>query len=321
MSISFGSAIAVFPFVIYRLLHHEWLILLIDIIMVVGMLVLGSYVYIKRETSRASIVLALLALSGTCAVVYLKGPVLIYWAYPTMVGMYFILQPRLAVSFCGLAALILLPILLSHLEAINVVSILVTIVINNVFAYIFATGMHRQGERLVEMSKQDPLTGAGNRRALSAKLNEVVQAGKRTSQQSSLIMLDVDHFKRINDNHGHSVGDRVLVNIANLISRHIRITDRLYRFGGEEFVILAVDSDIDAASIIAEKLRIKMAEEELLDGYVITVSQGVAVYTEPESANDWLDRADKALYQAKGSGRNVVRYAGVTPSVSVTGVQ
>lgn len=306
MSISFGTAVAILPFVVYRLLQHDWLIALIDVGMVIGMVLLGSYVYFKRETSRTSIMLALLALGGTCAVVYLKGPVLVYWVYPTMVGMYFILQPRLAVVFCGLAVLILLPILLTHLEAINVVSILVTIVINNVLAYIFATGMHRQGERLVEISRQDPLTGVGNRRALSDKLNEVLQANKRTPQQASLIMLDVDHFKRINDNHGHGAGDQVLINMARLISRHIRVTDRLYRFGGEEFVILATDSDISAARSIAEKLRIKVAEEELIDGQVITVSQGVAAYAETELADDWLDRADKALYQAKGSGRNVV---------------
>lgn len=309
MAIAFGSALVVSPFAIYRLIQHDWLVAFIDITMVVGTLLLGFYVYIKHEISHTGTILSVLALSGVCAVIYLKGPSLVYWAYPTMVGMYFILPPGRALIFNGIAVIILTPIIVISLDMAITVVILASLIVNSLFAYIFAVAMHRQRDQLAQMTLLDPLTNTGNRRALDLKLNEMIEVVNRIPQHLSLIVIDVDHFKNINDNFGHAVGDETLINLVNLINKHIRKTDSLYRLGGEEFVVLASGGEVQCAQHVAEKLRALVAKEEIIDGKAITISLGVAEYIKDESADCWLKRADEALYKAKNSGRNIACYA------------
>ena len=99
--------------------------------------------------------------------------------------------------------------------------------------------MHEQSEQLSLLIRKDPLTGVGNRRALEEKLDEYTASQQRTKIVASLIMIDLDHFKNINDVYGHIVGDQVLIKLTEIINSRIRISDNLYRFGGEEFVIIA----------------------------------------------------------------------------------
>ena len=162
-------------------------------------------------------------------------------------------------------------------------------------------------ERLVNF---DPLTGLYNRQAILGKLHELINRAKRYKEDFSLSMLDVDHFKRVNDRYGHLTGDEVLEKIAASIRQNIRDTDIAGRYGGEEFIIILPLADLSYATIVAERLRNIIENAEMKDSagnvFVVTVSQGVSSWEQGEDAHSLISGADEALYKAKGNGRNRV---------------
>ncbi len=161
----------------------------------------------------------------------------------------------------------------------------------------------------VRTSLSDQLTGVGNRVALERHLDREVALNKRYHEPLSVLVLDVDFFKRINDSHGHAAGDCVLKDVARKISSACRETDSVYRFGGEEFVVLLNRTDTEGASVIAERIRqsIAAATTSYAEHRIqATVSIGIATMHEGESVQALFDRADRALYAAKNAGRNRV---------------
>jgi diguanylate cyclase (GGDEF)-like protein len=161
------------------------------------------------------------------------------------------------------------------------------------------------------LSTEDPLTGAGNRRALNKKLDQLVATYRRTAMPMSAILLDLDNFKIVNDAGGHAAGDEVLRRVADIIATRIRLTDNLYRFGGDEFVVLATSATGETAAKLAEDIRDLVARALADIALPVTASLGVAEYIADESVEHWLARADKAMYKAKASGKNTVRFLGV----------
>jgi diguanylate cyclase (GGDEF)-like protein len=128
----------------------------------------------------------------------------------------------------------------------------------------------------------------------------------RNQTPASLLILDLDFFKRVNDKFGHNIGDIVLANLGALLAKRVRKTDRVFRFGGEEFVVLTRNTRLSDGQIIAEQLRAQI-EMELKDPEgALTASFGCAQLHANETADEWFERADKALYQAKERGRNRV---------------
>ncbi|HEY0892218.1 MAG TPA: GGDEF domain-containing protein, partial [Cellvibrio sp.] len=157
----------------------------------------------------------------------------------------------------------------------------------------------------------DPLTLLGNRAALDTALRRELQMAERHQHELSLLMVDVDFFKKINDEYGHHRGDLVLCEIAKGIQSACRGSDITFRYGGEEFVVVLGKTDAERAKIIAERIRQQIAESHIkYNGKTIgtTVSIGIATRhsNEKEHINDLFERADKALYIAKNSGRNCV---------------
>lgn len=158
----------------------------------------------------------------------------------------------------------------------------------------------------------DPLTGLPNRAAWSERLDYEVNAWHQRGNSLSLAMLDLDHFKRINDGYGHLAGDKVLKIIANVLSKRLRPTDFIARFGGEEFVLLMPDSALADALAVGELLREAIAACPFHfkgEPVTITVSMGVAQFQPGERSDLALKRADEALYRAKAAGRNQVQAA------------
>lgn len=156
---------------------------------------------------------------------------------------------------------------------------------------------------------QDPLTGAGNRIALNDNLFREMELAKRHNYDLSLMMIDLDHFKAINDGFGHLIGDEVLKAVVGKIKDCIRQTDICFRYGGEEFVVLLNNANVANARLIAERIRMEVAgmclttDKGLLQA---TLSCGLSLLQENDTASSLLDRADQALYQAKQTGRNKV---------------
>lgn len=160
-------------------------------------------------------------------------------------------------------------------------------------------------------ARTDPLTGLLNRRALYERAKQEGDRAKRKKSPLSLIAMDVDHFKMINDQYGHEVGDQALIMLARWCGEALRSTDLLARTGGEEFILLLPDTDLTHAMLIAERMRLAIQNNRVLvessnTRFGYTVSQGVAMVGEQESVQDAMIRADRALYQAKAEGRNRV---------------
>ena len=160
---------------------------------------------------------------------------------------------------------------------------------------------------------RDPLTDTGNRIAMDQTLEREIEMSRRHSQPLSLLMLDIDHFKQINDTYGHSAGDEVLKAVAASIKNQLRNVDMVFRFGGEEFLILLSNTSREAAAMVGERLRFAaQAQDYVAEGKMIelTVSIGCSTLLPGESAESLLRRADSALYVAKREGRNRLAMAG-----------
>ncbi len=163
-----------------------------------------------------------------------------------------------------------------------------------------------RGQQLEEIAKTDPLTGAFNRQGIEDAIKTGLLEWRRSRKPLSIIMLDVDHFKKVNDTYGHAVGDSVLTGIVDLVQRNVRAGDMFARWGGEEFVLVCRDTTASDARLLAEKLRSLIAAASFSHGVEITVSMGVAMLGGEETLDQLFIRADMSLYDAKKSGRNRV---------------
>jgi len=155
----------------------------------------------------------------------------------------------------------------------------------------------------------DPLTGLFNRRGTDAILARECAKAKRHGRHFAVLMTDLDHFKKVNDQHGHDVGDEVLQELASRLRATVREEDHVARWGGEEFLVLVQEDHSETVMNIAEKIRKNVAERPFstrAGRLSVTISLGVACYREYEAAEATISRADKALYQAKNEGRNRV---------------
>lgn len=166
-----------------------------------------------------------------------------------------------------------------------------------------------QREEFERLSMTDSLTGAPNRRYLDDHLAELVDSARETGLAVAVAMVDVDHFKRINDTFSHAVGDLVLRRVAETLQARLRTGDILARYGGEEFVVVFRGASMNAAMGACERLRAGLAAHAWIDidpRLTVTASFGVSQWTAPESVTELLQRADAALYRAKQAGRNRV---------------
>lgn len=159
---------------------------------------------------------------------------------------------------------------------------------------------------LESIARTDKLTGLLNRNSFDLEVTEIVELADRHDLSLSFIVLDLDHFKRVNDEFGHPAGDKVLMDLARLIQESIRGTDKAFRWGGEEFLILLPNTDLAGATALAEKLRTLVEQYEFEKVGHMTVSLGVAERFQWESREQWFKRTDLCLYRAKAGGRNQV---------------
>lgn len=313
------GALGIAPFAVIRFANGEWLIGIVDTLIVAGFTMLGVFVWRSRRVRLASVCITVLGILGTLTTIHLKGPQQLYWAYPTVVIAYYLVRPAEAVAATLVVLATLFVLLRDTVDLFTMTTVLISLTMTAVFAYGFATLTRGQRRQLVNLATRDPLTGAGNRRALTHKLDEVIAMFERSALPASLVILDLDHFKKVNDDFGHRTGDRILVQVTEILNLRIRATDSLYRIGGEEFVIVVEGQDLERASRLAEQLRTLVEANELIPKRGVTISLGVAELKSGETGEDWLARADEALYAAKRAGRNATHVAqpeGIATAVS-----
>src|SRR5439155_7222747 len=215
---------------------------------------MSAYLCRTREIRMISIINTIFYSGGMVLAIYLKGESLAYWAFPVMIASFFLLNPKEAALSNTVTMLALIYVLIQHVTPLNFATIFVNLLIVNLFSYVFAVRMHQQHDSLSQQASKDFLTGAGNRLALETQLDEAVTSFQHSKVVASLLLLDIDHFKSINDTHGHGFGDDILVRLSALIQSRIRSSDAFFRYGGEEFVVIAMGADLDATVKLAEEL-------------------------------------------------------------------
>jgi diguanylate cyclase (GGDEF)-like protein len=159
----------------------------------------------------------------------------------------------------------------------------------------------------LQSALRDPLTQTGNRIAMQQTLQREVELARRNIQPLSVLMVDIDHFKQINDQHGHLVGDQALIAVANALKDSLRNVDMVYRFGGEEFMVLLSNTDPTGAAMVGERVRVAVQNIQHLvehQALALSVSLGCATLQAGESLESLIERADLAMYESKRCGRN-----------------
>ncbi len=300
------TGFAILPFAIYRFWSGNTVAGFVDlgIVACIGATVL--YVWRGGNVERAGIAVMLTTAIGGLLVVKLLGLAGLLWMYPILLANFLLVRREwaLLIALLGIAAVIVDGSAFnSNLEKIM---FLATASVTTLFSMVFASRTESQRHRLESLAAHDTLTGAGNRLSMEQALRGAVDGARKDDHATGIAMLDLDHFKRVNDKYGHEVGDRVLVHFASLVQQNIRGTDRLFRYGGEEFVVLLPGVDAGQLRLVAEKLRAVVAEELREGACRVTVSIGIATLEPNEDWETWLGRADTAMYRAKRAGRNRV---------------
>lgn len=312
MILAFGilASVAIFGFAIFRYLTGYWIGALVNL--AVMLLVLGVMLYavLTGRSQRAGALFALVGAVGVFSSALAMGQTALMWGY-VVFWINFVLTDRRWALVVNLALLLALVANQNLFDSgTSVVTYLITAGLSTAFGYIFAHRLADQQQKLELLASRDPLTEAGNRRCMRRELRKAIADYARSGRPYTLMLLDLDHFKALNDKHGHDAGDRALRDFADLLRSNIRIGDSLYRFGGEEFVLLFPDTGPAAAERVATTLHEKTSG--ILAGSTgpIHFSVGVAVLEKGESIDEWVRRADRALYQAKASGRDRVAICG-----------
>ncbi|NOR70306.1 MAG: diguanylate cyclase [Methylomarinum sp.] len=166
-------------------------------------------------------------------------------------------------------------------------------------------------KQALKMAYTDPLTQTNNRTAFDNSLSREIQLANRNSRPLSIIFFDIDHFKNINDTYGHECGDIALSTAANCIKEALRDSDIVFRYGGEEFVILLSDTDLNGAKVIAERIRQQIENHRLaynMEILKLTASLGISSLRGNDNKDSFIKRADNAMYRAKDNGRNQVQF-------------
>jgi diguanylate cyclase (GGDEF)-like protein len=169
------------------------------------------------------------------------------------------------------------------------------------------TNLIEKTKKLEELCTIDELTGVYNRRFILEKLESEIEISKRYHSPLSIIILDIDNFKDINDNLGHLAGDKVLIKTSETIRNSLRESDNFGRIGGEEFIIVLPNTDLEKAHMCGERIRTNISSQSFEQhDYVVTVSGGIASYVYNESMESFFKRADNLLYKAKKTGKNLI---------------
>lgn len=218
-----------------------------------------------------------------------------------------------AVTFTGLSAVGFSFYFHAEYRAEYLISGLLTaLIVSVLLSYLFVAliaRLQRLQARVEQLAATDSLTGVLNRRMYEITVRQEMARCRRYRQPLSLIMVDIDHFKQINDTLGHSRGDIVLRNIADAIADNLRESDYLFRYGGEEFVVLSPQTDIDGVDTLARRIKNNVEQLRIPGIPPLTISLGLVSSDQEMSHQDMLEKADEALYVAKARGRNRIELA------------
>ncbi len=304
--LAYVIAILLTPFAVNNFIENRPA-LGVAIMLIVGTFVANGVAIRIKKRPPIPFILLLLPL-GTCLVYSLitQGLYGALWCYPALLFCFLILPQRIAIATSAVLLMIATPMVYVFVNEGTAVRFAVSLGLNIVIVSIITGVVADLQRELFEQAATDPLTGALNRRQMESLLSEALERRARSAAPASVLLVDIDHFKSINDRFGHHVGDQVLKNLVALLKRHMRKLDRLFRTGGEEFLLLLADTKSSDAVVHAERIRILISQAVLTELATVTVSIGVAECVPNQQIEAWIKNADDALYFAKEEGRNRV---------------
>ncbi len=301
--------LSVCPILITRIIQQSWLMALLNLVLIGVFLVIAFNVLRNRYLATSRHVMGIMLILGITSTTIIGDTASAYWLYPGFVATFFLFKPKIAVLLSFSVCITVYPFLSELLASTDLLTLYATLMPTIVFIYYSSRALRKQHEQLMSMASQDYLTQTGNRRAFNAKAEICIRQRNKQDFHSVLILFDMDHFKRLNDTHGHVVGDAVLKDVTNIVTHCLRSTDRLFRLGGEEFAIIVQNAMLKDAVAISEKIRETLVSKRNIDLPPYTVSFGVAALNKNETVNSWMERTDLALYQSKQNGRDQVSIA------------
>lgn len=312
------------PYALYRIATGNYLVGVVDLLMIAVSTVSVLMAWRTGDTEKPGFLMAAVFCFGAVLVCMKLGQDVLFWIYPLMVFIFFLVAPIKALLLLLLMVSAIVSLHFSEHSAIfannfQLLAFITTTLITSIFAYIFAYRTHLQRQELRRLATTDPLTGAATRHSLTDELTYAIQQYQLKGVVSGLMLLDLDHFKRINDNFGHQVGDQILSQLVPLLKQMIRQQDSVFRYGGEEFVLLIKEIQLADLHRLAEKIRHAVWHQlNLPDGSALTTSIGIATVQHANDWESWLQNADIALYQAKHQGRNQVVIAALPAEQATT---
>jgi diguanylate cyclase (GGDEF)-like protein len=245
----------------------------------------------------------------TLFVAYLTNTVGIsgtYWCYPTVLLFYFMMSERQAWMSNIIFALVNVSLVWYLFETHEAIRFTVTFSLLSAYSAIFLHIVAKQYSDLQKMATTDKLTGLYNRTLLKDSLEHAIHQTNRINTAHTLIIMDIDYFKKVNDELGHEIGDHVLIQLGVFLKNFLRDSDKAFRIGGEEFLVLLYNTDEANSIDLAERLRKGIENLSLIPDRMVTVSIGVAGLGSEKDWKQWMKVCDKNLYKAKNSGRNRV---------------
>ena len=301
------AAILISAFATYRFLSGSIAGGLLDLSLVLAITGMVYYGWRSNRTELTGKFLVVLNVLGTTLSTVLLGGTGLYWVFVAISVNFFLTRSIMFATVLNGIMLLAVPYFSHGLDTpVMIWTFLSTGSLLTLLSALVSRQNRSQQERLEHLATVDPLTGAFNRRNMEHDLQMAVEEFGRNRTPMALLLFDLDHFKVINDRHGHDKGDEVLVQFAALVDGSTRKVDRFFRYGGEEFLLLVKGIGYSEAHALAEKIR-HGTEHALTTSFgKVTVSAGIAGLRVGETYEKWLARADEALYRAKREGRNRV---------------
>lgn len=305
----FFAVLGISPYAVYRLAEGNYVVGAADVTIVTSTMLAVFYAWRTGDTVKPGIVVCIVFSAAATLIAIKLGVNGLFWIYPLTLFNFFMVSPgkALTATFMMLGTLVFYELGISDTvfeSHYQMTSFLVTSLLASLLAFIFASRTRNQRDQLQALTVQDPLTGAGNRRAMNEALHQAGSSQRRQGDSYAVLLMDLDHFKQVNDNYGHQAGDEVLIDFVELIRRYSRKDDRLFRFGGEEFLLLLPNTDQPSLQAVASNLQEQINQHLHGPGGSVSMSSGGATLRRGEHWESLLERADQRLYQAKSAGRN-----------------
>jgi diguanylate cyclase (GGDEF)-like protein len=309
--VSFGllAAVVIGGMAIYRFSTGNTLGGIVNTSITTAIILVLGFALNNRKIQLASIIFVLIATTGCIVSAVLLGRTGVLWSYVVLWINFLLVSRHIALPI----NLVLVSILATQAwlfdDTQEHITYSVTALLVIGYGYIFSERFSAQRKLLEELASHDPLTGAGNRRLMRRQLQKTILARDLADQTSTLVIMDIDHFKSVNDDFGHEAGDTVLERFAAQVRKQMRSEDGFFRLGGEEFVLLLPGMDADDARKVLPSLHQRLSGTIRGPAGPIHFSAGVAVLRPEDDWSRWLARADHAMYEAKHAGRNRLHFA------------